>query len=209
MSEAYAVQFMTEEEKAAIATASQPQERQALHNRPREGFAHNCYNGGLGMFFQKTVKNGIIEKLLDQAWQGMVKYRTAGNKKAFRAGLREPEKVFVYDDELFTLLDAAVKEAADEWCTDNDGPRKQELVRKATDIVLTIAFEDVYYRGLMKRALDRIVLHLVENPHLLDLSPKEDEIEAVFCRYRDHSMKRSKRKAEWFRWLKAREENND
>jgi len=34
---------------------------------PRTGFAHNCYAGGLGMFFQKTIKNDDpLEKFLDQ-----------------------------------------------------------------------------------------------------------------------------------------------
>jgi len=71
MSESFASRFMTLEEKQAM-IARDPQSAQALHNGPRTGFAHNCYAGGLGMFFQKTIKNTILEKFLDQAWQGFL-----------------------------------------------------------------------------------------------------------------------------------------
>jgi len=30
---------------------------------------------GSGCFFQKTIKNTILEKFLDPAWQGFLKYR--------------------------------------------------------------------------------------------------------------------------------------
>ena len=77
MSDSFASRFMTPEEKQAM-VARDPQSAQALTNAPRTGFAHNCYAGGLGMFFQKTIKNTILEKFLDQAWQGFLKYRCAG-----------------------------------------------------------------------------------------------------------------------------------
>ena len=50
---------MSPDEKQAM-VARDPQAAQALHNGPRTGFAHNCYAGGLGMFFQKTIKNTVL-----------------------------------------------------------------------------------------------------------------------------------------------------
>lgn len=204
---AFVVDFMTKEEISAIESSNDEQLKQSLHNKPRHGFAHNCYKGGLGMFFQKTVKNGIIEKLINSAWISLIKYRTNGNKTAFREGKRHPERVFVYDDELFSLLNRAIKSAADDWCTDNDSMRKRELVHKATDILLMIPFEDVYYRALMKRALDEIVSGILENPRLLDLDMTEERIDAVFNRYNEVKMSRNDRRAAYMQWLSEYGEN--
>ena len=222
--EAFAVQYMSEEEKATLANAkgvqhrkqgisSTPasdeptiyefpaQERQALHVKPRVGFSHNCYKGGLGMFFQKTIKNTLIEKLLTKAWEGMVKYRCSGNAKAYRIGLKEPEKVFIYDDPLFNILNSSMKDVVEDWCTDNDGKRKRPLVNKATDIILTIAFEDVYYRGLLKRILSDIVYKLAEQPELLDLTQDEERIDRTFNHYKEYHLDRKWRTEAFWKWL--------
>ncbi len=172
MSESFASQFMSPEEKAAM-IARDPQAEQALHNGTRFGFAHNCYVGGLGMFFQKTIKNTILEKLLDQAWQGFLKYRCAGVSAAYRAGLKDPDAVFVYDDPLLACLNRTMKESIRENHTDNDARRKQTLMRQATDITLTLLNEDIYYRARMKLHLADVLAAIVEHPEWLELTAEE------------------------------------
>ncbi len=173
MSESFAAGFMTEEEKRAM-VARDPQSAQALHNGPRTGFAHNCYAGGLGMFFQKTIKNTVLEKLLDTAWQGFLKYRCAGNKKAFREAKKNPDRAFQYDDPLLALLNRVMKESIVEHHTDNDSVRKQELMRQATDITLTLLNEDIYYRARMKLHLQDLLDAVNTNSFLLKLSDDEE-----------------------------------
>lgn len=174
MSESFASQFMTEEEKRVM-LAHDPQAAQALHNGPRDGFAHNCYLGGLGMFFQKTVKNTIIEKLLKEAWDGCLRYKSAGNKKAFREARKNPEAVFVYDDPLLACLNSVLKESIVTHHTDNDAARKQQLLFWATDIGLTLLNEDKYYRARAKLHLKDIIDALADHPEWLELSPVESE----------------------------------
>ncbi|MFA5408844.1 MAG: hypothetical protein WC343_08770 [Bacilli bacterium] len=172
MSESFAAQFMSPDEKQAM-IARDPQSAQALTNAPRVGFAHNCYAGGLGMFFQKTIKNTVLEKLLDTAWQGFLKYRCAGNSTAYRAAKKDPEAVFQYDDPFLALLNRVMKQSIRENHTDNDAARKQQLMRQATDVALTLFNEDVYYRARMKQHLADIIAALAEHPELLDLTPAE------------------------------------
>ena len=172
MSESFAARFMSAEEKQAM-IARDPQSAQALHNGPRTGFAHNCYAGGLGMFFQKTVKNTVLEKLLDTAWSGFLKYRCAGNSTAYRAAKKDPEAVFQYDDPFLALLNATMKQSIAEHHTDNDAARKQQLMRQATDVALTLLNEDIYYRARMKLHLRDIVAAIQVCPELTDLTPAE------------------------------------
>ena len=173
MSESFASRFMTLEEKQAM-VARDPQSAQALTNAPRTGFAHNCYAGGLGMFFQKTIKNTVLEKLLDTAWQGFLKYRCAGSKAAYRAAKKDPDAVFQYDDPLLALLNRVMKESIVAHHTDNDAVRKQQLMRQATDITLTLLNEDIYYRARAKLHLKDILAALAEHPEWLELSPEEE-----------------------------------
>ena len=172
MSESFAARFMSAEEKQAM-IARDPQSAQALHNGPRTGFAHNCYAGGLGMFFQKTVKNTVLEKLLDTAWSGFLKYRCSGSNAAYREARKNPDAVFVYDDPFLALLNRVMKKSIAEHHTDNDAARKQVLMRQATDIALTLFNEDIYYRARMKRHLADIIAAVAERPDLLNLSPAE------------------------------------
>ena len=174
MSESFASRFMSPDEKTAM-VARDPQSAQALHNGPRTGFAHNCYAGGLGMFFQKTIKNTILEKFLDQAWQGFLKYRCAGNKAAYREAKKNPDAVFQYDDQLLALLNRVMKESIAEHHTDNDAARKQQLMRQATDIALTLLNEDIYYRARCKEHLRDILAAVAEHPEYLDLSLEEEQ----------------------------------
>jgi len=72
------------------------------------------------MFLQKTIKNTILEKFLDQAWQGFLKYRCAGSKAAYREAKKNPDAVFQYDDPLLALLNHVLKESISKHHTDND-----------------------------------------------------------------------------------------
>jgi len=173
MSESFASRFMTDDEKRAM-IARDPQSEQALHNGPRTGFAHNCYAGGLGMFLQKTIKNTVLEKLLDTAWQGFLKYRCAGSKAAYREARKNPDAVFQYDDPLLALLNRVMKESIVAHHTDNDAVRKQQLMRQATDITLTLLNEDIYYRARAKLHLEDILDAVNADPSLLDLSSDEE-----------------------------------
>lgn len=173
MSESFASRFMSPDEKTAM-IARDPQAAQALHNGPRTGFAHNCYAGGLGMFFQKTIKNTVLEKLLDTAWQGFLKYRCAGSKAAYREARKNPDAVFQYDDPLLALLNRVMKESIVAHHTDNDAVRKQQLMRQATDITLTLLNEDVYYRARAKLHLRDVLGAVGADPSLLDLSVDEE-----------------------------------
>ncbi len=172
MSESFAARFMTPGEKAAM-VAKDPQSVQAPTNAPRVGFAHNCYQGGLGMFFQKTIKNTVLEKLLDTAWSGFLKYRCSGSNAAYREARKDPDAVFVYDDPFLALLNRVMKESIAEHHTDNDAARKQQLMRQATDIALTLFHEDIYYRARVKMHLKDILAAVAEHPEYLDLSPEE------------------------------------
>ena len=149
MSESFASRFMSPDEKTAM-VARDPQSAQALTNAPRTGFAHNCYAGGLGMFFQKTIKNTILEKFLDQAWQGFLKYRCAGSKAAYREAKKNPDAVFQYDDPLLALLPHVAHHRPG----------------------LT---EDIYYRARCKEHLRDILAAVAEHPEYLDLSLEEEQ----------------------------------
>ena len=156
---------------------------QAEHNKPRVGFAHNCYTSPLGRLFQETVKFGM-EKAISAAWKPLVRYRANGDKKLFAEGLKNPDAVFKYDDELFQLLNDTLKGTAREYLTDNDARRKQEIVGQAIDMLLTLAFEDVYYRGLMKQSLSDLLVKLAEKPELLEFTKEELMVSTVFANYK-------------------------
>ena len=156
---------------------------QAKHNRPRLGFTHNPYTTALGKLFQETIKGGL-ERAIGVAWPLLVRYRCNGDKKKARECIREnPDSAFVYDDELFQILDSSLKGTARRWLTDNDAARKQEVVCQTVDLILTLAHEDIYYRALMKEVLADLFLQIAERPELLDLTKDEETIDLIFNRY--------------------------
>jgi hypothetical protein len=66
-----------------------------------------------------------------------------------------------------------MKQSIRENHTDNDAARKQQLMRQATDVALTLFNEDVYYRARVKMHLKDILAAVAEHPEYLDLSPEE------------------------------------
>lgn len=160
-------------------------ERQAENNRPRVGFVHNCYTTPLGRLFQQTCKFGM-EKAVGKAWDVLLRYRADGNAEKIREGKKDPDKVFLYDDPLFNLLDKTLKQTAREYLTDNDSERKQKIVCQAIDLVLMLGFEDVYYRPLLKKELAAIVIALADHPEYLDYDQPELMTDAVHNRFKEH-----------------------
>jgi hypothetical protein len=149
------------------------QHSQQNHNKPRVGFAHTCYDGSWGTFFQRTVKNGVIERLINMAHEGMIKYRLNGNKKAFKHGFRHPEEVFVYDDPMFEEIDGFLDKAVRRHIRDYEGNRKQVILRKIVDCALTIMFEDIFYRARFKVAIKEFILYFYDRLYLFDLDEYE------------------------------------
>jgi hypothetical protein len=172
MPEPYALTKMSPEEIKKM-MEEDPQSRQALTEKPRVGFTHNPYYSGLGKFFQKTIKNTLLEKLLDQVWQGFLRYRCHGNSAAYKDGLKAPEKVFVYDDKFLSFLNDALTEAIVEHNTDNDAVRKQRIQNKMKDIVMTMLHEDVYYRARAKLMIRDIIEKAQRDPEVLALTNHE------------------------------------
>lgn len=159
--------------KVAQMIKEDPQARQMLTDKPRVGFTHNPYKPGLGKLFQNTIKNTLLEKLIDQVWQGFMRYRCHGDNAVYRAGLKEPEKVFVYDDAFLSFLNDNMKAAITEYNSDNDAERKQRIQTKMLDIVMTMMFEDVYYRARGKLFMQKLLAAAQENPDLLKLTNHE------------------------------------
>lgn len=150
-----------------------PQARQMLTNKPRVGFTHNCYLPGLGKLFQNTIKNTLLEKLIDQVWQGFVRYRCHGDNKVYREALKEPEKVFTYDDAFLSFLNDSIRESVKARNTDNDADRKIRIQLMLNDVVMTMLFEDLYYRARAKLIIQDLVKQVQENPDLLRLTNHE------------------------------------
>ena len=152
---------------------------QMNHNKPRVGFTHNCYTTGLGRLFQKTCKGGM-EMAIGKAWQVLLRYRCNGDAEKIREGKKDPDTAFVYDDPMFDLLNRTLKQTAREYLTDGEAKRKQEIVCQSIDMVLMLAFEDVYYRPLLKREIQNVILAFAEHPELLELDKDEMRVNAVF-----------------------------
>lgn len=182
----------------SIAVLPDRQAQQAEHNKPRVGFTHNCYTSPLGRLFQETIKYGM-EKAIGAAWKPLVRYRANGDKKLFAEGLKNPDAVFRYDDELFSLINSVLKGTAKAYLTDNDARRKLEIVCQAIDMLLTLAFEDVYYRPLMKKSLSKLVVEIAKRPELLDLDEPELYVDCVFNDAANHIGTKSQRIMEFKR----------
>lgn len=182
------------------------QQRQCIHNKPRIGFAHSCYGDKMGEYFQKVIKNGVIEKLLNKAWKGLIRYRCNFHGIAYREGLKHPEQVFVYDDPLFELIDSTLKQTASDYCTDIHRDRKVKLVNQALDVALSIGFEDIYYRPLMKKMIDNLIMAAIEHPELFDLDIEEQRTVQVINYAEAHTNRKKRERI--FRELIKRAEHD-
>ena len=152
--------------------ATERQAQQANHNKPRVGFTHNCYTTKLGRLFQETVKGGL-EMAIGKAWPMLLRYRCNGDKDKFREGKTNPDTVFVYDDPMFELLNRTLKDTAREYLTDSDARRKQEIVTQAIDMIVMLAFEDIYYRPLLKLEIEAVIKAFIEHPELIEWDLEE------------------------------------
>jgi len=178
---------------------------QMNHNKPRVGFTHNCYTTKLGRLFQETVKGGL-EMAIGKAWPMLLRYRCNGDKDKFREGKTNPGSVFVYDDPMFALLNQTLKDTAREYLTDNDSKRKQEIVCQAIDMVLMLAFEDIYYRPLLKREIQELVIAFAEHPELLDFDEDEARVDAVYNGFKGHVNEWKKRHIAFINEVRERAE---
>jgi hypothetical protein len=178
---------------------------QMNHNKPRVGFTHNCYTTGLGRLFQKTCKGGM-EMAIGKAWQVLLRYRCNGDAEKIHKGKKDPDSVFVYDDPMFELLNRTLKQTAREYLTDNDSKRKQEIVCQAIDMVLMLAFEDIYYRPLLKREIQELVIAFAEHPELLDFDQDEQRVDAVYNGFKGHVDEWKKRHAAFINEVRERAE---
>ena len=167
-------------------------EAQANHNKPRVGFTHNCYTTKLGKLFQDTVKGGL-EMAIGKAWPLLLRYRCNGDKDKFREGKADPDTVFVYDDPMFELLNRTLKDTAREYLTDGDSRRKQTIVTQAIDMIVMLAFEDIYYRPLLKLEIEAVIKAFIEHPELLEWDLDEERVDAVFNNFEGYADERKKR----------------
>jgi len=165
---------------------------QANHNKPRVGFTHNCYTTGLGRLFQETVKGGL-EMAIGKAWPMLLRYRCNGDKDKFREGKKNPDAVFIYDDPMFDLLNKTLKDTARGYLTDSEAKRKQEIVTQAIDMIIMLAFEDIYYRPLLKLEIENVIKAFIKHPELLEWDENEERVDAVFNGFEGYANERKKR----------------
>jgi hypothetical protein len=199
----------TEQEEDNMEIVAKPAHvDQANHNKPRKGFTHNCYCSGLGRLFQKTCKGGM-EMAIGKAWQVLLRYRCNGDAKKIREGKKDPDTAFVYDDPMFELLNRTLKDTARDYLTDNDSKRKQEIVCQSIDMLLMLAFEDIYYRPLLKREIQNVILAFAEHPELLELDTDERRIDCVFNSYKAETYNRIGRENAFRKAIIQEAEGND
>ena len=177
------------------------QAEQAHHDKPRVGFVHNCYTTALGKLFQESVK-GVIERVIGKCHPLLIRYRVNGDKERYREGLKNPDSVFVYDDPMLDLLNRTLKETAREYLTDSDARRKQEIVCQSIDMLLMLAFEDVYYRPLLKKEMQNVILAFAKHPEYLELTQDEAYVDTIFNGFVHETNDRKARHAEFVRLVR-------
>jgi len=168
------------------------QMEQSNHNKPRVGFTHNCYTTKLGRLFQETVKGGL-EMAIGKAWPMLLRYRCNGDKDMFRVGKTNPDAVFVYDDPMFEVLNSTLKDTARGYLTDRAQKRKQTIVTQTIDMIIMLAFEDIYYRPLLKLEIEAVIKAFIEHPELLEWDLNEERVDAVFNGFEGYSGERKAR----------------
>jgi hypothetical protein len=171
---------------------TEEQMQQMHHNQPRVGFTHNCYTTKLGRLFQESVK-GFLERAIGKAWPLLLRYRCNGDKDKIREGKKDPDTAFVYDDPLFELLNRTLKDTARGYLTDSDAKRKQQIVCQSIDMLIMLAFEDIYYRPLLKLELEAVISAFIEHPELLELDIDETRVDAVFNGFEGYADERKNR----------------
>ena len=166
-----------QQEKIAEALKNNAQKPQYLNNNdPRTGFLYHPIAHKMGQWFQKTIKNTVIENAINIAWKGMIKYRCGGDKKAIREANNNPDTVYSFPDPFINTLDTLAKETIREFHTDNDQERKQNILFKCIDMFSFGLNEDIYYRARTKLQLKMAIEYFINNPEafaLLELT--EDE----------------------------------
>ncbi len=181
--------------------ATERQAEQAKHDKPRVGFVHNCYTTGLGKLFQESIK-GVIERVIGKCHPLLIRYRVNGDKERYREGLKNPDAVFVYDDPMLDLLNRTLKETAREYLTDHDSRRKQTIVCQSIDIIMMLAFEDIYYRPLLKKEMQNVILAFAKHPEYLELTQDEAYVDAIFNGFVKETNDRKARHAEFMRLVR-------
>ena len=137
----------------------------ATPNASRVGFVHNCYTTALGRFFQETIKKGILAVI-----------RRVHDKEI----PRYDKTPYEYDDPRLKNLDAVLKSAFAQHLNDNDAERKQEIGTMASDIVLFLMKEDVFYRMVIMRCIQHMVKDALKNPENYALTDIEQYIDEKF-----------------------------
>lgn len=166
-------------EKIAEALKTQAQKPQYLdNNEPRVGFLYNPSVHKMGIWFQKTIKNTVIENAIKIAWNGMIKYRCGGDKQKIREATKNPDIVYAFPDPFISTIDTIAKESVREFHTDNDQERKQNILFKCIDMFCFALNEDIYYRARAKLQLKMVIQYFIDNPEafsLLDLTEEEHQ----------------------------------
>lgn len=170
-------QDQIQREKIAKALQEGAQKPEYLNNNdPRVGFLYNPFVHKMGIWFQKIIKNQVIENAINQAWKGMIKYRCGGDKKQIREALNSPDLVYKFSDPFIDTMDFLMKESVREFHTDNDQERKQNILFKCIDMFSFGINEDIYYRARFKEQAKYIINHFINHPEdliIFDLTEAE------------------------------------
>ena len=137
----------------------------ATPNASRVGFVHNCYTTSLGRFFQETIKKGILSVI----------------KRVHDKEIPRYDKTpYVYDDLRLQNLDHVVKASFAIHLNDNDAERKQEIGGMASDIVLFLMKEDIFYRMVIFRVIQHIAKDAIQHPENYALTDYEQYLDEKF-----------------------------
>jgi len=137
-------------------------------NQSRDGFLHNCYNTGLGRFFQNTIKKGIESVIFRIHDKDIPRY---------------DKTAYVYDDPRLQKLNAILSAAIDEVINDADSDRKREILHACKDICLFMLKEDIFYRPRILQAGLRVSREILENEDLFNTMTEPEAYN--FVRYAD------------------------
>jgi hypothetical protein len=133
----------------------------AKANESRNGFKWSCYHHPLGKFFQNTIKTGITSVI-----------RRIHDKEI----PRYDKTAYTFDDPRLANLAAVLERARNIHIDDNDAERKRELAKSASDIVLFLMKEDIFYRLNLFKALQDIGEDYQNHPELYALTDQEQFI---------------------------------
>lgn len=164
-----------ERERIAKALKEGAQKPQYLDNNdPRDGFLYNPFVHKMGIWFQKTIKNTVIENAIKIAWNGMIKYRCGGDKKQIREATKNADLVYKFSDPFIDTMDYLMKESVREFHTDNDKERKQNILFKCIDMFSFVVNEDIYYRARFKDQAKYIIQYFIDHPEDMTIFDKTE-----------------------------------